>query len=451
MTPPSLARRLLASSLLGLALLLPAGGAALSWGFRRAAEAAFDERLDAWSQAVVAGLAAEGRGRVPPGDPRFDRPLSGWYWEARRDGERVASSRSLWDAELPAPDAADVATPRVTPIEGPRGQPLRALQRALTLPGASAPIVLTVAADDAELRREVERFDALLLAALGGLGLAILALGALQMRVALRPLAVLAGELEAVRAGARERVGDGAPRELTPLAESLNALLAHDEALVRRARDQAADLAHALKTPLTGVRAEAEELGGARGARIVAHVETMRRHLERRLVGTPLPAVAGRRTPVAPVLHGLAATLRRLHPARAIEVEAPDDACFRGAREDLEEIAGNLLENACKWARHRVQVRAWLEEDRLVLAFGDDGPGLAPEARARALARGGRLDEQAPGSGLGLAIVQEVAALHGGALALEADALGGLRAVVRLPAVSPEPDPRASRQPRARR
>lgn len=440
MTRPSLARRLLASSLLGLALLLPVGGIALSWGFRRSAEAAFDERLDAWSQAVVAALAARREGRDAAarlGDPRFERPLSGWYWEARAGGERVAASRSLWDEELPAPPAARGA--RVVPLPGPRGQSLRALQRSVTLPGGDGPLALTVAADDAVLRREIERFDALLLAALGGLGLAVLALGAFQMRVALRPLRALAAELEAVRAGARQRVGDGAPRELAPLADSLNALLAHDEALVRRARDQAADLAHALKTPLTGIRAEGEELGGERGARIVAQADTMRRHLERRLARTPLLAVAGRRTAVAPVLRAIAATLRRLHPEREIELDAPGDLLFRGDREDLEEIAGNLMENACKWARRRVRVAARVEDTRLLLAFEDDGPGLAPEVRAQALARGGRLDEQAPGSGLGLAIVQEVAAVHGGSLALEASALGGLRAVVRLPVVTTAP------------
>lgn len=448
MTRPSLARRLLASSLLGLALLLPAGGIALSWGFRRSVEAAFDERLDAWSQAVVAALAADRAGRIAaerPGDPRFERPLSGWYWEARADGERVAASRSLWDAELAAPSPGAAGATRVVRFAGPRGESLRALERSVTLPGVDAPLALTVAADDAELRREIERFDALLLAALGGLGAAVLALGALQMRVALRPLRVLERELAAVRAGERERIGEAAPRELAPLADSLNALLAHDEALVRRARDQAADLAHALKTPLTLIRAEGEELGDARGARIVAEADTMRRHLERRLARTPQPAVAGRRTPVAPVLHALADTLRRLHPERTLEVDAPADAVFRGAREDLEEIAGNLVENACQWARARVRAEARAEGGGLVLRVDDDGPGLAPERRALALARGGRLDERAPGSGLGLAIVQEVVALHGGSLRLEQGALGGLRAVVSLPAAAVAPDQSAKR------
>jgi len=438
---PSLAGRLLASSLLGLALLLPLGGVALSWAFRRSVESSFDERLDAWSQAVVAALAA-GRerraGTERPGDPRFERPLSGWYWEARTGGARVAASRSLWDAELPpvAPGAGGV--PQAVQIAGPRGQLLRALRRQVTLPGVEEPIDLVVAVDDGELRREITRFDALLLGALGGLGAAILALGALQMRLVSSPLRALAEQLRAVRAGERESIGEGAPRELAPLADSLNALLAHDAELVRSARDRAADLAHALKTPLTLIRSEGEELGGERGARIVAQADTMRRHLERRLARAPLPAVAGRRTPVAPVLRALADTLRRLYPERVLEVDAPEGAVFRGAREDLEEIAGNLMDNACKWARRRVRVRAAPEGAGLALAFDDDGPGLSPAAGEQALARGGRLDEQVSGTGLGLAIVQEVVALHGGSLQLEASELGGLRAVVRLaPPASP--------------
>lgn len=440
----SLARRLLVSSLLGLALLLPAGGVALSWAFRRSAEAAFDERLAAWSQAVLAALGPDGAGGVGlerPDDPRFERPLSGWYWEVRIEGRRVAASRSLWDAELPALAPLAGGAPRRVTIVGPRGRSLRALVRRVTLPGVDEAIDVVVAGDDAALRREIRRFDTLLLAALGGLGTAVLGLGALQMRIALRPLQALARELGEVREGERETVGEGAPRELAPLADALNALLARDAELVRRARDQAADLAHALKTPLTLIRAEGEELGGEVGARLIAQVDTMARHLERRLARTPRPAVAGARTPVAPVLEAIAETLRRLHPACTIEIDAPAQAVFRGAREDLEEIAGNLLENACKWARRCVRARARAPGDGLELVVEDDGPGLAPEARERALARGGRLDERAPGSGLGLAIVQELAAAHGGTLRLEASALGGLRAVVALPARLPPPRP----------
>jgi signal transduction histidine kinase len=259
------------------------------------------------------------------------------------------------------------------------------------------------------------------------------------MRVALRPLRRLAGEIAALREGERARVGDDAPRELEPLVDSLNVLLAHDAELVQRARTQAADLAHALKTPLSLVLAEAGELADERGRRIARHADTMRRHIEFRLsTAVARPAVARERTAFRPVVDAIAETLRRLHPHVAIERDVPAGATFSGAREDLEEIVGNLLENACKWARTRARVglRATAER-RVGLVIEDDGPGLDESARSSVLARGVRLDESAPGAGLGLAIVADVVAAYGGSLRLDASALGGLRAEVELPGATP--------------
>ncbi len=440
MSRPSLARRLLASSLLGLVVLLLAGGVALSYAFRRSAEGAFDVRLEAWHRALVATLQVDGAGRLVAesslGDPRFDQLFSGWYWQvADAHGEALASSRSLWDETLRvtpnvAAAAADGAAIRLL---GPRERPLRALVRSLTLPRSDASFQVVLAGDEAELRREIDRFDRLLLAALGILGAGILLLVAVQIRVALRPLRGIADELAAVRGGSTEPVGQGAPRELAPLVDSLNALLAHDAELVRSARTQAADLAHALKTPLSLVLAEAEELGDERGRRIARHADVMRRHIEFRLTAAaPRPAVARERTPLRPTVEAMVETLARLHPRVAVESRVEAEPVFRGAREDLEEIVGNLLENACKWAKSRARVSAEVEAGRLVLAFEDDGSGLDEPACQAVLARGVRLDETAPGSGLGLAIVRDLVALYDGKLELGRSALGGLRAAVRL-------------------
>jgi signal transduction histidine kinase len=436
---PSLARRLLAWSLAGLVVLLLAGGAALSYAFRRSAEAAFDVRLEAWHRALIASLQIDAAGRLVAdadlGDPRFEQVFSGWYWQvADASGKPLATSRSLWDGTLRgAAGSASAGAAGAIPLVGPREQPLRALVRSVTLPHSDASFEVTLAGDEAELRREIERFDVLLLAALGILGVGILALVAVQIRVALRPLRGIAAELAEVRAGTRERVGAGAPRELAPLVDSLNALLAHDADLVRGARTQAADLAHALKTPLSLVLAEAEELGDERGKRIARHAETMRRHIEFRLsTAAPRPAVARERTPLRPVVEAISETLSRLYPGVWIERQVDSAPVFGGAREDLEEIVGNLLENACKWAHGRVRVSGAMRGGRLALAFEDDGSGLDEAAYRAVLARGVRLDEQAPGSGLGLAIVRDLVALYGGELELSRSALGGLRVDVRL-------------------
>lgn len=439
MTRYSLARRLLLSSLVGLLLLLVAGGAALSYAFRRSVESAFDERLQAWHRSLVASLQIDAAGRVVVeaalGDPRFEQVFSGWYWQVSDEGGSVlAGSRSLWDAALDEESARDAAGGSgPIRLSGPRGQTLRALSRSVTLPHRDAALRVLLAGDEAELRREIERFDALLLGALGALGAGILLLVALQMRLALRPLSALVEELADVRRGARERVGPDAPSELGPLVDSLNDLLAHDAEVVRGARAQAADLAHALKTPLSLVRAEAEELADERGARIARHADSMRRHIEFRLAtGVAHPALGHERTPVGPVVAALVETLSRLHPHVTIEPRLGAELTFPGAREDLEEVAGNLLENACKWARSRVRVTAHAREGRLALAFEDDGPGLDAAACDAVLARGVRLDEKAPGSGLGLAIVRDLVERYGGRLTLARSPLGGLRAEVEI-------------------
>jgi signal transduction histidine kinase len=443
MKRPSLARRLLLTSLAGLLLLLVAGGAALSWTFRRAMESAFDARLDAWQQAVIASLQIDVDGELsseaPLGDPRFEQVFSGWYWQVSdAEGRVLAASRSLWDANLTLPAPAASASSGETGayrLAGPRDQTLRGLSRRVTLPRRDAPLDVLLAGDEAVLRRDIERFDALLLGALGALGAGILLLVALQMRVALRPLRELTRELAEVRTGVREQVGPHAPAELAPLVDSLNALLAHDAEIVRGARSQAADLAHALKTPLSLVTAEAGELGGERGVRIARHADAMRRHIELRLAtGVPRRALGRERTPVRPVVDAISDTLTRLYPGVAIEREVGPEL-FPGAREDLEEIVGNLLENACKWARGRARVSSrGVEPRRLALVFEDDGAGLGDAECEAALARGVRLDEKAPGSGLGLAIVRDLVALYGGELALGRSPLGGLRVTVGLEA-----------------
>ena len=440
MSRPSLARRLLSSSLAGLLVLLLAGGGALSYAFRRSAEAAFDVRLEAWHRALVASLQIDEAGRLVAegrlGDPRFEQVFSGWYWQvAEAGGQPLATSRSLWDATLRVPRSGATPAPDEGALRllGPRDRPLRALARIVTLPRGDTPLQVILAGDELELRREIDRFDALLLAALGILGLGILVLVAVQIGVALRPLRGLADELALVRAGACEHVGVDAPRELAPLVDSLNALLAHDADLVRSARTQAADLAHALKTPLSLVLAEAEELADERGERIARHADTMRRHIEFRLTtAAPRPAVARERTPLLPVVEGIGETLARLHPGVNVEQRVDSELVFGGAREDLEEIVGNLLENACKWATSRARVSGALEKGRLVVVFEDDGSGLDETVRRAVLERGVRLDEQAPGSGLGLAIVRDLVALYGGELVLGPSALGGLRVEVRL-------------------
>jgi signal transduction histidine kinase len=274
------------------------------------------------------------------------------------------------------------------------------------------------------------------------LGFACLLAGVAQVRFALRPLAELRERLAAVRTGAARRLEGAYPSEVQPLVDDLNALLAHQERMVARARAQAGDLAHGLKTPLAVLALEADQLAAAGAAESAETVERqvalMREQVEHRLAEARVTSAAqsGGAAPVEPSLERLARTMRILHARRGLVIDvacAAGDA-FRGQSADLEEMAGNLLDNACKWARSTVAVRAWTEGGRLTLTVEDDGPGLEGDELTRVLERGTRADEATPGSGLGLAIVRDYAELYGGTIALARGASGGLRATLVLPA-----------------
>jgi signal transduction histidine kinase len=260
--------------------------------------------------------------------------------------------------------------------------------------------------------------------------------GFLLVRKALTPFRSLRGGLSSVREGRSKRVEGDYPSEVQPLVNDLNALLEDRERAVARALTTAGDLAHGLKTPLAVLAQEAEQTGDTTLGQLV---ERMQRqvdyHLARARATATSQAAPGVRCAVLPSVEGLVRTMRRLYAERALSIEADVSPAheIRGRREDLEEMLGNLLDNACKWARSRVAISSSAEGARLAILVDDDGPGLDPSLRAQVLQRGVRADQQPGGSGLGLAIVRDLAELHGGSVALETSQLGGTRARLELP------------------
>jgi signal transduction histidine kinase len=458
----SLAFQLIASAAVWCALVLSVAGWLLSTLVGDMVESNFDARLSVLLEGLIAGseTGPDGQLEVRPqlGEPRFTQPLSGWYWQIGAPDHPLDRSSSLWDQTLPVPPApggrpwTGVATdqaagpwtgPWTGDVAGPDGQSLRLLVRLITLPDRAAPLLFAIAGDRAEIAAQKRRFDRLLTLALAGLLLVLLAALLLQVRIGLAPLRRIEASLAAIRAGRARRLEGRLPAELEPLALELNALLDHGEALVERARTHVGNLAHGLKTPLAVLHNEAERTEGALAVLVARQVEQMRRlvdHYLARARAVATGSVLGARTEVLPVLRDLARTLERIHIDRhddgalAIELACPPGLAFRGARQDLEEMLGNLLDNACKWAAHRVSVEAARDAARLLVTIDDDGPGLPAERRAEVLERGRRLDEQVPGSGLGLAIVADIALLYAGRLALEAAPSGGLRVRLDLPA-----------------
>ena len=448
----SLAVRLFVSATAWAVIILVITGVVLSSLYRQTVERAFDRRLGVYLRTIVADIAApeEPGGKFPQslGEPLFELPLSGWYWQVTRldPGKRdVRSSRSLWDGGLPhLEDHGVPANPdgsREGYVPGPEDQRLRLVERNIDL-GDEGHYLVAVAGDAAEITDETRGFDQALVITFSILALVLLITTMFQVRFGLAPLKRITGSLAAIRAGTAERLAEDFPDEIAPLARETNALIEANKEIVERARTHVGNLAHALKTPISVMVNEAAMRGGdafAEKVREQANImrDQVARHLERAHLAARL-TVVGSITDVAPVVTALARTMEKIHHDRgiAIEVDADADARFRGERPDLEEMIGNLVDNACKWATSRVAVEVVSEKSGQVLriAVDDDGRGLSRSEREQVSHRGQRLDETKPGSGLGLSIVVELAHLYGGKLELGAAPIGGLRAELTLPA-----------------
>jgi len=435
-----------------LAVLAAAALAAAAF-FNQAATARFDDGLAELVDNLLAGTSVDDAGQIAAPaltDQRALRALSGKYWEiaaptALGGYRAIERSRSLWESELSPPHGgiARLAENQGKAVFydsiGPRKEPLRVAAMQARLPGVKTPLIFIAAQDRSPIDRDVRTFGATLALALVLLGAGLVAAVIIQVRVGLRPLFALRREVAAVRTGKAERVVGDYPTELEPLATELNALVAHNQDVVERQRTHVGNLAHALKTPLSVMLAEAGQTPGKLSEVVTRQAETMRLQVDHHLRRARAAARAqgqGERTPVAPVLEELARTLERIFRNAGVEVDwrAPEDLAFQGERQDLLEIAGNVLENACKWCRGKVRATAAAtSETRLTLTVDDNGPGLPPERREEVLQRGARLDETAPGSGLGLSIVDELARAYGGSLSLSSSPLGGLRIEVVLP------------------
>jgi len=450
----SLALRLFLSATAWAVVILLITGVALSSLYRQAVERAFDRRLGVYLRTLVADVASpEEAGEKFPqslGEPLFELPLSGWYWQVTRldpGKSDVRSSRSLWDGGLPHLQDFGVAPgpsgSREGYVTGPEDQRLRLVERNIDL-GDEGHYLVAVAGDASEITAETRSFDQALIVTFAILAAVLLLTTMFQVRFGLAPLKRITTSLTAIRSGTAERLAGEFPEEIAPLARETNALIEANKEIVERARTHVGNLAHALKTPLSVIVNEANARGADPFAqKVLEQAEIMRdqvaRHLERARLATRL-TVVGAVTEVAPVVTALARTMEKINHDRAISVDVHCDeqARFRGERPDLEEMIGNLVDNACKWASSRVAIDVIREiaDNRQVVRINvdDDGRGLSPTEREQVAKRGRRLDETKPGSGLGLSIVVELASLYGGGLTLGTAPLGGLRAELVLPA-----------------
>lgn len=429
----SLAHRLVLVSTIWLVLAGLIGGVSLRYSFETAVTDRFDVKLDAMAR-LLASKVANGDGiLVIDGEPRFETPGSGWYWMVL-DGPNIASTSESVPNEARIPWPEQPGSNVVTHMEGigPGDQQLRAARA--NVPGIDRQTVI-VAIDATDLTTELASFSRLFLLALAGLGVILVATIAGQVTVGLWPLRKLRKEILEITAGGRAQLSRGWPTEISPVADALNEVLDHDRRVVERARKAAGNLAHGIKTELMLLQSSEGEQD--RGDRIAAIRALIDHHLARSSAsGAGRP---GASVDTVEVLTGLHAAFSRMTSQQDLDfdLDVSSAPAFAGDASDLEEIVGNLVENAIRFTITGIGLTAETAQDgRLLIIVEDDGPGLPEADRQAALKRGVRLDERGGGSGLGLAIAAELIELYGGTFALEGDEGQGLRAMVVLPSTA---------------
>ncbi len=436
----SLTRRMIGIAALWIGLLLSVGAYALDRMLTSAVTENFDSQLEYVLTAMIASAEIGPEGEVlftrAPADQRFLEPYSGLYYQVSGDGFDPFPSRSLWDRRLATQGHADGEAHFYDSEEFPN-ETLRVSERDVRVPGSPVRWRFQVAQNRELLDEQIGILRSTLIQSFTILGLGLIVLAALQAIYGLWPLRKMRRAIAAIRSGQKSRIDERLPAEIEPLTEELNALLEHNEKQAEEARRHAGNLAHALKTPLTVVNNAATAHAPDLADTVIRESRVMRRqvdhHLARaRAIGRRSSAQA--RSAVWPSLESVERAVSRLYENVTIDIAGDKQAEARVERQDLDELLGNLIENAAKYGQGRVFVTVSVTPECVEIEVEDDGTGIPESERETIFDRGARLDTGKPGTGLGLAIVRDVAQIYGGSVTLEeSEDLGGLLARLKLP------------------
>ncbi|MCF8709619.1 sensor histidine kinase [Rhizorhapis sp. SPR117] len=429
---------------LWITLLLLGGGMALDRVLTDAVTRSFDDGLNYVLIAMIgsAEIGPDGEVRLirPLADQRFLEPNSGIYFQISGPGFDEFRSRSLWDRALEVDASHTDMTARVFDSKQFPGEDLRVMERNVQLPGSKVTWKFTVAQARSSLDDQISALRSTLIKSFAMLALGLIAMAALQTFYGLRPLRSVRLEISRMRAGDKNRVTAPLPDEIMPMVEELNELLAHNERQAEEARRHAGNLAHALKTPLTVIMNAATAKANDLSDTVIREAATMRRQVDHHLARARAVGRRGSahcRTDVWPSLQAVERAVGRLYPDVRIDIDGDKQAAVRVERQDLDEMLGNLVENAAKYGGGSVFVTVTKAGDMIEMLVEDDGTGIPTQDRLHIFDRGARLDSGKPGTGLGLAIVRDVAEIYDGEVALEeSEDMGGLAVRLRLPTVA---------------
>ncbi len=441
----SLAVRLFFSATVWIILTLLSAGLLLSDLNKKNNLEAFDDRLNLLLETLIGGSKVDSSDSITVvtsiGDPRFFQPYSGWYWQINQ-GERILSrSRSMWDQVFtPNKRLTGGSTQLIDSISQNKNQVIEKknlyiVEREISFPGLTQPITFIVSGDKFEYKQNIKKFDNTLSTILIFLGVGLMIAVFLQVNFGLLPLNKIKDALFKIRNGDKKKLEAKYPLEVQPLATEINDLLEHNEKIVERARTHVGNLAHVLKTPLAVITNEIDKENKLLGNQIVL----MKNHIDRYLKKAHLESVGKNiKSKIAFIefLNKMVIIFQKLYPDKEIELQGGFKEFFiYGSLEDMEELIGNLIENACKWGREKVKISfEKRSKNEVKILIEDDGPGLKQEQKNKVFARGFRVDEQTPGSGLGLNIVKDILEIYKGEIWLEKSSLlKGLKVNVVLP------------------
>ena len=441
----SLAVRLFFSATVWIILTLLSAGLLLSDLNKQNNLEAFDDRLNLLVETLIGGSKVDSSDGITVvtsiGDPRFFQPYSGWYWQINKGSKTLSRSRSMWDQVFTLDKRLiggrtqfidSVGNNKEQVIEQKN---LYIVEREISFPGITEPITFILSGDTFEYKENIKNFDNTLSAILIFLGVGLMIAVFLQVRFGLFPLNKIKDALFEIRNGDKKKLEAKYPLEVQPLATEINDLLEHNEKIVERARTHVGNLAHVLKTPLAVITNEIDKDNKLLGNQIIL----MKKHIDRYLKKAHLESVGKNvKSKIAflEFINKMVLIFQKLYPHKKIELKKGFNEFFiYGSLEDMEELIGNLIENACKWGREKVKIKfEKYGKDEVKILIEDDGPGLDKEQKNKVFTRGFRVDEQTPGSGLGLNIVKDIVEIYKGKVWLEkSSSLGGLKVNIILP------------------